>query len=206
MSATVAENAMTTFHLVRHAEKTGGDFLAGRTADVHLTARGHQQAKQLAEFLGRERVDRIFTSPLERAVETATPLAELKRLAPASNVALHEMDLGAWTGKTPADLDRDAAFGRFNRFRSGHGAPGGETMLEVQARIVGAMLRWRDAHSGETLVLVSHAEPIRAALLHFAGVSLDHWQRFRIDIASVSTVLLDPATAILTRVNACPND
>lgn len=195
---------MTTFHLVRHAEKMGGDVLAGRAPSVHLTAHGHEQAKRLAVFLGRDRVDRIFTSPLERATETAAPLAELKRLAPASNVALHEMDWGEWTGRKPAELARDHVFARFNRFRAGTGAPRGETMLEVQARIIGAMLRWRDEHPGETLVLVSHAEPIRAALLYFAGVPLDHWQRFVVDLASVSTVLLDHDTAILTRVNARP--
>lgn len=195
---------MTTFHLVRHAEKEGGDFLAGRTAGVNLTTQGHEQAKLLAAFFARERIDRIFTSPLERATQTAAPLVDSKRIAAASNIALHEMDLGDWTGKKPADLASDEKFERFNRFRSGSSAPGGETMLEVQARIVGAMLRWRDAHPGETLVLVSHAEPIRAAVLYFAGAPLDHWQRFRVDIASVSTVLLDHDAATLARINARP--
>lgn len=192
---------MTTFHLVRHAEKAGGDVLAGRTPGVHLTAHGREQAKKIAAALGGGRVDRIFTSPLERAVETAAPLADAKRLAAASNVALHEMDLGEWTGRRPADLEGDQVFARFNRFRSGIAAPGGESMLEVQARVVGAMLRWRDEHPGETLVLCSHAELIRAVLLFFAGISLDHWQRITVDLASISTVLLDRETAIVTRLN-----
>jgi probable phosphoglycerate mutase len=178
--------------------------LAGRSPGVHLTAQGHEQAKHLATFLARGRIDRIFTSPLERAVETAAPLAEAKRLAPASNVALHETDLGDWTGKKPSELESDRAFLRFNQFRSGTSAPGGETMLAVQARVVGMMLRWRDEHLNETLVLVSHAEPIRAALLYFAGASLDHWQRIPVDLASISTVLLDRDTALITRMNCRP--
>lgn len=193
---------MTTFHLVRHAEKSGGDVLTGRTPGVHLSAHGHHQAKRLAASLGRERIDRIFTSPLERATETAAPLAELKRLTAASNIALQEMDLGQWTGRRPAELEGDRVFARFNRFRSGTAAPGGESMLEVQARIVGAMLRWRDEHPGETLVLVSHAEPIRAALLYFAAAPLDHWMRFPVAPASVSTVQLDRDSALLSALNA----
>lgn len=195
---------MTTFHLVRHAEKTGGDVLAGRTPGVHLTAHGREQAQRLAVFLASGRIDRIFTSPLERAIETAAPLGEAKRLTPAANVALDEMNLGEWTGKKPSELAHDRTFARFNQFRSGTAAPGGETMLDVQARVVGAMLRWRDEHPADTLVLVTHAEPIRAALLYFAGAALDHWARFSIDVGAVCTVLLDRDTAIVTRVNARP--
>lgn len=192
---------MTTFHLVRHAEKDGGDVLAGRTAGVHLSERGKAQAEQLARFFEREPVSRIFCSPLERARETAAPLARDKGLAVDLVDAFTEIDLGQWTGRRPAELAGDVAWERYNRFRGGTRAPGGESMLDVQARFVAALIDWRDVLAGQTVVVVSHAEPIRAALLHFLGLPLDQWSRLAIDLASVSTLELSADHARLTRCN-----
>lgn len=102
--------------------------------------------------------------------------------------AFDEMDFGRWTGRRCAELEGDATWQRFNRFRSGKRIPGGETMLEVQARFVGELLRLRDAMSGGAVAVVSHGDPIRAAVAYFAGVSMDAWRRFEIAPASVTTL------------------
>lgn len=192
---------MTTFHLVRHAEKIGGNVLTGRTPDVHLSEPGRIQAEKLVLHFEREPVSRILSSPLERARETVAPLAQDKGLGVDVVDALTEMELGAWTGHTPEELADDPRWQRYNRFRRGTRAPNGETMLEVQARVVGALLDWRDELPDASVVVVSHAEPLRAALLHFAGAPLDDWARFDLAPASVSTVELDADSARLTRVN-----
>ncbi|MBA4136245.1 MAG: hypothetical protein C0518_02880 [Opitutus sp.] len=192
---------MTTFHLVRHAEKIGTDVLAGRTPGVHLSDRGRAQAERLVALFERAAISRIFSSPLERARETAAPLARDKGLGIDVVDGFTEMELGDWTGRTPAELAADECFARFNRFRSGTRAPNGETMLAVQARFVGALLDWRDELPNQSVIVVSHAEPIRAALLYFSGAPLDDWQRFEVSLASVSTLELSRDSARLTRIN-----
>lgn len=192
---------MTTFHLVRHAEKIGANVLAGRAPGVHLSERGHRQAEAIARFFEREPIDRIFSSPMDRARETAAPLARNKGLNLDLVDAFAELDFGNWTGRTPAQLAGDAQWERFNRFRAGTRAPTGESMLEAQARVVAALIDWRDVLAGQTVVVVSHAEPIRGALLHFLGASIDQWARLTIDLASVSTLELSADAARLTRCN-----
>jgi broad specificity phosphatase PhoE len=192
---------MTTFHLVRHAEKIGTDVLAGRAPGVHLSEAGRAQAERLVTLFEREPLSRILSSPLERARETAAPLARDKGLSVDVVEAFHEMDLGAWTGRTPAELAGDPHWERYHRFRRGTRAPGGECVLEVQARFVGGLLRWRDELPDASIAVFSHAEPIRAALLFFSGASLEDWSRFEVGLASVSTLELSADDARLTRLN-----
>jgi broad specificity phosphatase PhoE len=193
---------VTTFHLVRHAEKSDRDVLAGRAPGVLLSETGRTQASRLAALFTGIKVDHLFASPLERAQETATPLAHILNLRIAVTPEFDEMDLGRFSGRTPADLQSDDAWQRFNRFRSGYGAPGGETMWAVQSRVVGALMRWREELPDAQIIVVSHAEPIRAALLYFLGAPLDYFLRLDIPLASVSTLELSTAHARITRVGA----
>ena len=192
---------MTTFYLVRHAEKNGTDVLAGRTPNVLLSARGRQQAAQLPTLIGSVPITRVISSPIDRARETAAPLAAAYSASVEVADDVTEMELGQWTGATPAALAGSVEWERFNRCRSGTRAPGGESMLEVQTRVVTALLRWRDESPDAHVIVVSHAEPIRAALLHFLGMPLDHFWRLEISLASVSTLELSADCARLTRLN-----
>jgi broad specificity phosphatase PhoE len=190
------------FYLVRHGAKAvRPEILSGRAPGVHLSAQGQAQALWVTAQLAHAGIARIIASPRERAKETAEPLADRLRLRIEESPAIDEMDVGAWTGLDTAGLVSVREFDRFNRFRSLTRVPGGETMLEVQARFVGAMLRWRDESPGPPIALFTHAEPIRAALVYFSGGSLDYWWRWEVGLGSITTIELGPEGCRLLQVN-----
>jgi probable phosphomutase (TIGR03848 family) len=193
---------MTTFVWIRHAaHDLLGKRIVGRAPGVHLSAAGLRQAKALAERLGDGALEALYSSPLERALETAAPIGARCGLEATVADELNEIDFGAWTGRTLAALDRIEAWRRFNRFRSGVRIPEGETMLEVQARVLRLSHRLGEIHAERTVALVSHGDVIRAALAHDLGVHLDLLQRLEISPASVSVVELGPEGPRVLLVN-----
>jgi probable phosphoglycerate mutase len=193
---------MTRFFLIRHgATDTVGKAIAGRAPGVHLNELGRRQAESLAVRLGSARIDQLYSSPLERAVETAQPLAERRALEIRLAPKLAELDFGQWTGKTIEDLNRDPAWGVFNRFRSATRAPGGELMLEAQQRIVSEVESLNRQHAGKTVAFFSHADVIRAAILFYLGMPLDLFHRVEIAPASVSILHLYDDGAQIMRLN-----
>jgi probable phosphomutase (TIGR03848 family) len=180
---------MTTFLLIRHATNDWvGKAIAGWKPGVHLNAEGRAQAEALATRLAGAPLRAIYSSSLERALETARPLAE--RFGLDMNVldTIGEVKFGYWTGCAIADLDRTPLWQRFNSYRSGTRAPEGELMLESQLRIVTALERLREAHRDQWIAVVSHADLIRSALVYFLGMSVDHFHRLEIYPASVTTI------------------
>jgi probable phosphoglycerate mutase len=187
-----AASARTRVLLVRHAATEAlGRRLSGWTPAVHLDAEGRGQAEALAAALAGTRLAAVYSSPLERAVETAAAFAARHGLEPTTVPELGEFQLGEWTGRSFEELERDERWRRFNAFRGGSRAPGGEHMLEVQARLVLWLERARERHRAATFAAVSHADPIRAALFHYGGISLDLVQRWQIAPASVTTLEFD---------------
>jgi probable phosphoglycerate mutase len=130
----------------------------------------------------------IYTSPLERAIETAEPIARKHGLQPQRVEALGEIRVGEWEGLAIADLDRREDFRRFNTFRSGVRPPGGEMMIEAQVRMVQELDRLRLRHPDETVAVVSHGDPLRAVIAHFLGTSLDSVLRMEVSPASLSVI------------------
>ena len=180
---------MTTLVLVRHAlVDTVGHSIAGWLSGVGLNAEGREQAARLAERLARAKLAAVYSSPLERAIETATPLAERHGLEVVPRERLGEVRFGAWTGRTIDGLAEDETWRRFNAYRSGTRIPGGEMMLEVQARALGECADICRRHPEAAVAVVSHADVIRALLLHFVGAPLDLFLRLEVDPASVSVV------------------
>lgn len=194
---------MTTFLLVRHATTDPvGRWLAGRAPGVHLNLEGRAQARWLAERLAGSPVAAVYSSPLERARETAAALAERAGLPVATCDALTEIDVGEWTGCTFATLASDDRWHRFNTFRSGTRPPGGETMQEVQTRAVTALLALAEHYgAGVVVAVVSHADVIKGVVAHVAGIPLDLAHRLEIATASVSVVTITPDGARLVRLN-----
>lgn len=191
---------MTTFLLIRHADTDFvGSRIAGWMTDVHLNRRGRQQAARLAEQLSRAGIQALYSSPLERAMETAAAIACGTGIEIISRAELGEIQFGEWTGLTFEELDRIPAWRRFNSFRGGTRIPGGESMLEVQARVVGELERLGTAHPGQVIGVVSHGDVIKAAIAYHAGISLDLFQRLEISPASVSAIQIheDGAARIL---------
>src|SRR5215208_4605580 len=134
----------TTLHLVRHAAHDRLDrVLCGRMPGVTLGTLGRAQAAALSERLAGESIGAVYASPLERARETAEPLAERSGLAVRVEAAFQELDFGAWSGRAFDDLSGDPLWTRWNTARSLTRPPGGETMWEAQARVVGGIERLR---------------------------------------------------------------
>ncbi len=192
----------TTFHLVRHAAHDRvGSVLCGRMPGVSLGELGREQAQRLSRRFANESIAAVQSSPLERARETAEPIAARLGQSVAINEGITEIDFGAWSGRGFGDLDGDPAWTAWNGARSVSRPPGGESMLEAQTRVVRAMEVLREAHRDGAVVLVSHSDVIKAALLYHLGLSLDAYPRIEIEPASVSTLVVGDWGAKVMRLN-----
>ena len=193
---------MTIFLLIRHATtEMVGRAIAGWMPGEHLSAEGRRQAERFAERLGGARIAAIYSSPLERALETAAPLAERLGLTVQVREGAGEIHFGDWTGRELEELAPVPEWHRFNVYRSGTRIPGGETMLEVQARIAAELERLRHSHPHAAVAVVSHGDVIRAAVVHFAGMSLDLFDRIEIEPASVSVIAVGDYRPRILRLN-----
>jgi broad specificity phosphatase PhoE len=192
----------TTFHLARHGEHDQVDrTLCGRMPGVTLNARGREQARAAGRRLASLQPLRILTSPLERARETAEIIAEETGCPIENAEALQEIDCGEWAGKAFDDLHRDPRWKDWNEARSVTRPPGGEMMIEVQARVVSYLERLRRLYQSARLVLVSHSDVIKAAILFHLGMSLDLFSRIELAPGSVSTLIVGDWGAKLVSLN-----
>jgi len=176
--------------LIRHGETQAlvEERLVARLPGVPLNAAGREQVETLASGLTRCGISAIYTGPLQRGRETAEIIGKSTGLTSTTLEALDEIDFGEWTGKTVAELRSDPRWHQFNELRSCGHPPGGESLLDVQARCVPAILELRERHDGQTVALVTHADVIRAGLAHFGGIPLDLIGRFEIRPASVTAI------------------
>jgi probable phosphoglycerate mutase len=180
---------MTTFLLIRHGlHLFGGERIAGRTPEVNLSPDGRRQAELLVERLCDVPLDAIYSSPIERTLQTAQPLATRRGLPVQPCEELIEIDYGDWTGRALDDLRGTEEWTQWNSFRSGQRAPNGEAMIGVQARIVSALQVLRARHRDSSVALVTHGDVIKAAVAHCLGAPLDLLLRMEISTASVSVV------------------
>jgi probable phosphoglycerate mutase len=188
--------------LIRHAltDSVGVRF-SGRTPGVSLNDEGRKQAQMLAERLADLPVSAIYSSPLERAIETAVPLIKIFDLSCIVSPDFIEIDFGEWTNLTIDDVRNDFEFRNFNKFRSSTRIPGGELIAEVQARVVTGIQKLKERHPGKTVAVISHADIIRTALAYYAGIHPDMMNRIEISTASVSILELYDETARITRIN-----
>ncbi len=192
----------TTFFLVRHAAHDRvGTLLCGRMAGVRLGVMGRAQAQRLAERFAHEDVACVQSSPLERAVETAEPIAARLGRSPEICEGITEIDFGIWSGMSFETLSQDPRWRSWNDARQVSRPPDGETMLEAQARIVKAMEETRRLHPGRSVVLVSHSDVIKAALLYHLGMPIDAYSRIEIEPASVSTLVVGDWGSKVVRLN-----
>ncbi|ACI98200.1 histidine phosphatase family protein [Rhodospirillum centenum] len=183
---------MTRFLLVRHAPHAQqGRTLVGRT-DVPLSDEGTPLAAALAERLAGEPLAAVQASPRLRTRSTAAMIADRHGLAVETAADLDEIDFGAWTGKDFDALEPDPGWRSWNAWRTGSRPPGGETMLEVQGRMLRHLEGVRARRPDGTVALVSHGDPIRAVLAFWLGIPLDLAHRLEVDPASVSRVELSP--------------
>jgi ribonuclease H / adenosylcobalamin/alpha-ribazole phosphatase len=180
----------TTILLVRHSNGDHvGHALAGR-GPAYLNHDGEREADDLALALADLPLAAVCSSPRPRARDTAGAIARPHALVVIEERGLDEMDFGAWTGRTFSELESDPRWQRFNRFREGTPAPGGELMVEAQARAIRSMLGMRERFGPAAIAAVSHADVIRAALAYWMGMPLAAALRLEIRPSAVSIVEL----------------
>lgn len=208
-SPTTRAGAKPTLVLfVRHGlTATTGKKLPGRARRLHLAEEGRRQAEAVARRLRRvPRIAAVYASPLERARETAQPIAAARGLSVRIEPALSDLDVGEWTGRSLGRLRRRREWPVVQRHPSGFRFPGGESFTEMQARMVSAVERLCARHPGATIVVVSHADPIKAVLSHALGAHLDLFQRIAIAPGSVSAVAYRALGPTVLTLNAADVD
>jgi probable phosphoglycerate mutase len=180
----------TVVLFVRHARTpTTGSVLPGRAPGLHLADGGRADADKMAERLASTaKIEAIYASPLERARETAAPIARRLGLKVAIERGLLECDFGDWTGGELKALRKLPEWRDVQSWPSGFRFPGGESFSEMQCRITSAVGRLRARHAGTTIVAVSHADPIKAAVADALGTHLDLFQRIAISPCSVTAI------------------
>jgi broad specificity phosphatase PhoE len=183
-------------HLVRHASHSLlGRVLCGRSTDIGLDAAGHLQAEALARHFATSDVPHIALlqcSPRRRARETAEPIAASLGIALQIEPAIDEHDAGAWSGRSFEDLETDPRWRAWNTARGSNSPPGGESMGSLQLRIISHLETLAAENPLGAVVMVSHAEPVRAALMHYRGIPLDDFQRVEVAPAGIATLDISP--------------
>ena len=196
--------AATTVLLVRHGlTPTTGQVLPGRAKGLHLADEGREQAAITAQRIGElSRIDAVYSSPLERAKETAAPISKACGLRTKVDRGLFECDFGEWTGQKLKDLMKLPEWQTVQRAPSTFRFPGGESFTEMQTRMVSTLDRLRGAHPGGTIVCVSHADTIKAAVAHALGTHIDLFQRIVISPASVTAITWHGGGPVVLAVNS----
>jgi probable phosphomutase (TIGR03848 family) len=197
--------APTVVLLVRHGTTpTTGKMLPGRAPGLHLAEKGRAQAAVVAERIGtmEKPPTAVYASPLERTRETAAPIAATLGLRVRTAKGLLEADVGDWTEKSLARLYKTKEWATVQRWPSGFRFPGGESFAEMSVRSLDAVLGLVAEHPGETIVAVSHADPIKALVAAASGVPLDLMQRLVISPCSISALLFTAGGPVVLCVNS----
>lgn len=193
---------------VRHGQTpTTGAVLPGRAPGLHLADAGRAQADAAATRIATlKKVDAVYASPLERTRETAAPIGRATGNRVRIEKGLVEAEFGQWTGRKLTELRKLTAWKAVQHHPSGFRFPGGESFLEMQARICGAVTRLAQRHAGGTIVCVSHADPIKAAIADALGTHLDQFQRIVVSPCSISAVAYAPTGTLVLAVNTTGGD
>jgi probable phosphoglycerate mutase len=195
----------TVVLLVRHGTTpTTGKMLPGRAGGLHLSEKGQAQAAAAAEriaLLGKAPAA-VYASPLERARETAAPIARALGLRVRAAPGLVEVDVGQWTEKPLTRLYRTREWPTVQRWPGGFRFPGGESFAEMSVRAMDAVLGLVADHPGQTIVAVSHADPIKAIVAASAGMPIDLMQRLVVSPCSISAILFTAGGPVVLSVNS----
>lgn len=193
---------MTTLFLIRHGlTAVTGTRLYGRTPGIHLDERGRRQAVALVARFDGVRLTAVYSSPLERCVETVEPLASANGLKVRTSAALVEMDAGAWTGRTLPSLRRAKLWDTVQHNPSQFSFPGGESFVDAEARVLEEIGRIARRHLRGRIAIGTHGDLVRVLIARFTGAHLDDFQRVTADPASVSAVHLQRGVPRILLVN-----
>lgn len=194
--------------LIRHGEndfvKTGR--LPGQSAGIHLNENGQKQAQALGEALTHVPIKAIYASPLERALETAEPIAASHKLPIQQEAGLMDANVGKWQGKSIRALRLTNAWKVVQHAPSRFTFPEGESFVDVQTRIADTLEGIIRKHKNpkDIVAVIFHADPIKLAVSHFLGLPLDHFQRLSCDTGSLTAIFAGEMGANLLKLNQRP--
>jgi probable phosphomutase (TIGR03848 family) len=196
---------VTTVFLIRHASN---DYLtqhrfAGWIPGVHLNAQGRAQAEALAQRLSEIPIHAVYSSPLERAVETAQFVASRHDREVRMVDDLRDTYVGEWQGMFIDEIKNTGTWVRIRDNPVGVRFGGGENIDEVQTRMVGALSRIVDAHPTQIVAVFGHSDPIKAAVAHYLEMDLNRFHRIVINPASLTVVAFTQYGPRLVRLNDC---
>ena len=194
---------MTTLVLIRHATNdwVHKGLLAGWTPGVHLNEQGRAQAQALAERLACSHLDAVYSSPLERALETAQAVVAPHGLEVRTHEGIGEVHYGDWNGQPLKKLYKKPLWRSVQLYPSGTRFPNGDSIGEMQARVVATLDEIRSAHPNQVVAIVAHADVIKAVVAYYAGMPLDLFQRLVISPASVTIIRFNRFGPRLLRMN-----
>ena len=194
---------MATILLIRHGDNDRiGKSLAGRLPGVHLNEKGRAQAQALADGLAGRKLTAVYASPLERAQETAEPLAKVQELPVQILPELLEIDFGDWEGKSLAQLKQSPLWQVVHGAPGSFRFPGGESFVEAQSRAAAGLLALSEQYGAKDLIAcASHSDIIRLTVAYFLRLPLDHFQRLRISPASITVLHLNNGEGIFGTIN-----
>lgn len=195
---------MATILLVRHGlNDMVGKKLAGWLPGVNLNEQGKAQARRLAAELASLPVKAVISSPLERAQQTAEPVARIHNLPVEINAGLQEIDFGTWQGKTFKQLRRSKLWKTVQERPSTFRFPEGEAFTEAQSRIAETLKVLSATYAEkDVIVCVGHCDMIRLAVAFYLDMPLDAFQRLQIAPASVTVLHLHGGQAAFGPINA----
>jgi broad specificity phosphatase PhoE len=194
--------------LIRHGEndyvRTGK--MAGHIPGVHLNERGQKQAQALGEALKEVPLKAIYSSPLERALETAEPIAASHNLQIIQEAALMDANVGKWEGKSLKALRLTNAWKIVQHSPSRFQFPDGESFVDLQTRLVNVLERIVKKYNKpkDIVAVVFHADPIKLVVAHFLGLPLDHFQRLSCDTGTLTALYAGDMGANLLKLNQRP--
>jgi probable phosphoglycerate mutase len=169
-----------------------------------LTDEGRAQAEATAEMLEPVPFKAIYSSPIERTMETAAPIARLHKLQVIEAPKLGEVEYGKWSNRSFKTLVKTKLWDKVQRYPSGVRFPDGETLREVQTRAVEEIESIAERHRKHIVCCVSHADVIRLLAAYYLGVHIDLFQRLTVAPASVSVISLNDGRPLVVTLNSSP--
>jgi probable phosphomutase (TIGR03848 family) len=196
---------VTIFYLVRHGVTSHtGRRLSGRMPDIDLTDAGRMEAEGAATSLANVRLKSVYSSPIDRCLQTAKIIARTHGLPVRTRKDLLEVDYGSWTNKSIKSLARTKLWSSVQTWPGGTRFPDGESFAEIQTRGVAVLEELRIRHPKDHVCVVSHGDVIRLVMAHYMGVHLDLFQRIHVAPASISVLGIGDAGPALLTLNAPP--
>ncbi len=196
---------MTIFYLVRHGVTSHtGHRLSGRMPDIHLSDAGMTEAEVAANSLAKVRLKSIYSSPIDRCIETARIIAGKHGLPVRTRKDLAEVEYGTWTNKSLKTVTRTKLWSSVQNWPAGTRFPEGESFVEIQSRGVAILEDLRTRHPKDRVCVVSHGDVIRLVMAHYMGIHLDLFQRILITPASISVLSVTDSGPVVLTLNAPP--